>query len=121
MESGLTRSVTIIALTCLLVVGAATATILGRASVPDASPQAAVQAVQTFISNRAAKQDRLAVATLASFDPAPSQPSSEATNTDVTRSLRLAYAAQQTPADIAPPEITSPKAVTPAAMAQAPL
>jgi hypothetical protein len=120
----LTRSVTIIALTCLLVVGAATATILGRASVPDAGPQDAVRAVQAFISNKAAKQDKLAVATLASFNPAPSQPdatSPDATAPDVTRSLRLAYAAQQTPADIVPPQITSPQAVTPAAMPKAPL
>jgi hypothetical protein len=33
----------------------------------------------------------------------------------------MAYAAQQSPADIAPPQITSPQAVTPAAMPQAPL
>jgi hypothetical protein len=39
----------------------------------------------------------------------------------VTRSLRMAYAAQQSPADIAPPQITSPQAVTPAAMPKTPL
>ena len=123
----MTRAVTIIALTCFLVVGAAATSILGRASVPDASPQAAAQVSQNPVSNKEAKKDKLAVATLAlaSFDPAPS-PSDltapDATKPDVTRSLRMAYAAQQSPAaDIAPPQITSPQAVTPAAMPQAPL
>jgi hypothetical protein len=123
----LTRAVTIIALTCFLVVGAAATSILGRASVPDASPQAAAQVSQNPVSNKEAKKDKLAVATLAlaSFDPAPSQSDitpPDATKPDVTRSLRMAYAAQQSPAaDIAPPQITSPQAVTPAAMSQAPL
>lgn len=114
----MTRAVTIIALTCFLVIGAAATSFLGRASVPDASPQAAAQIVQAAVSNREAKKDRLAVATLAlaSLDPAPIQP-----DADVTRSLRMAFAAQQSPADIAPPQITSPQAVTPAAMPQAPL
>jgi hypothetical protein len=123
----LTRAVTIIALTCFLVVGAAATSILGRASVPDASPQAAAQVSQNPVSNKEAKKDKLAVATLAlaSFDPASSQSDitpPDATKPDVTRSLRMAYAAQQSPAaDIAPPQITSPQAVTPAAMPQAPL
>ena len=117
----MTRAVTIIALTCFLVVGAAAAAILGRASVPDPRPQTVAQVDQNPVSNREAKKDKLAVATLAlaSFDPAPSQPDVSAA--DVTRSLRMAYAAQQSPADIAPPQITSPQAVTPAAMPQAPL
>ena len=123
----MTRAVTIIALTCFLVVGAAATSILGRASVPDASPQAAAQVSQNPVSNKEAKKDKLAVATLAlaSFDPASSQSDitpPDATKPDVTRSLRMAYAAQQSPAaDIAPPQITSPQAVTPAAMPQAPL
>jgi hypothetical protein len=122
----LTRAVTIIALTCFLVVGAAATSILGRASVPDASPQAAAQVSQNPVSNKEAKKDKLAVATLAlaSFDPAPSQSDltpPDATKPDVTRSLRMAYAAQQSPADIAPPQITSPQAVTPAAMPKTPL
>jgi len=117
----LTRAITIIALTCFLVVGAAATSILGRASVPDARPQTVAQVNQNPVSNKEAKKDKLAVATLAlaSFDPAPSQP--EVAKADVTRSLRMAYAAQQSPADIAPPQITSPQAVTPAAMPQAPL
>jgi len=117
----LTRAVTIIALTCFLVVGAAATSILGRASVPDPRPQTVAQVDQNPVSNKEAKKDKLAVATLAlaSYDPAPSQP--DVSKADVTRSLRMAYAAQQSPADIAPPQITSPQAVTPAAMPQAPL
>jgi hypothetical protein len=118
----LTRAVTIIALTCFLVVGVAAISILGRASVPDARPQAVSQVTQNPVSNKEAKKDKLAVATLAlaSFDPPASQ--LDATKPDVTQSLRMAFAAQQSPADIAaPPQITSPQAVTPAAMPQAPL
>ena len=117
----MTRAVTIIALTCFLVVGAAATSILGRASVPDARPESVAQVSENPVSNKEAKKDKLAVATLAlaSFDPAPSQP--EVAKADVTRSLRMAYAAQQGPADIAPPQITSPQAVTPAAMPRTPL
>lgn len=116
----MTRAVTIIALTCFLIVGAAAAAILGRASVPDPGPQAVAQVDQTPVSNKEAKKDKLAVATLAlaSFEPPPSQPDVSAA--DVTRSLRMAYAAQQSPADEVPPQITSPQAVTPAAMPRAP-
>jgi hypothetical protein len=118
----LTRAVTIIALTCFLVVGAAAAAILGRASVPDPDPQAVAQVDQNPVSNKEAKKDKLAVATLAlaSFEPPPSRP--DIAKTDVTQSLRMAFAAQQGPtADIVPPQITSPQAVTPAAMPRAPL
>ena len=122
----MTRAVTIIALTCFLVVGAAAISILGRDSVPDATPQSALQIAQAPVSNKEAKKDKLAVATfaLASFDPAPSQAdvtSPDAANPDVTQSLRMAFAAQQSPAELAPPQITSPQAVTPAAMPKAPL
>jgi hypothetical protein len=121
MESCLTRAVTIIALTCLLVIGAAAAAILSGSSVPDAGPQAVSQAAQNPVTNREAKSDRLAIATLAlaSIDPAPAKPDTAAP--DATRSLRLAYAAQGAPADVAPPQITAPRAVTPAAMPPAPL
>src|ERR1700744_3139822 len=70
---------TILALTCLLVVGAAAASILGRASVPGAGP--ATEQVSAdegpVVSNKAGKTDKLAVVpeALASFEP----PSSAAT------------------------------------------
>jgi hypothetical protein len=98
---------TIIVLTCFLVVGAAAASILGRDSVPAAGSETATAAVAVAISNvpisnKAAKQDRLAVAALAraSFEPPqtaaiPSEP------------LRQAFAASPS-ADIEGLKITDP-------------
>ena len=60
----MTRAITIIALTCFLVVGAAATSILGRDSVPAAGPELASPVVQSPVSNREAKKDRLAVAAL---------------------------------------------------------
>ncbi len=118
----MTRAITIIALTCFLVVGVAATTILGRTSMPDARPQTVSQATDNPESNKAAKTDRLAVATLAlaSFEPAPLP--ADATTPDVTQSLRQAFAAQ-TPAaaEVAPPQIIAPRGVAPAAMPQTPL
>ena len=80
---------TIIALTCFLVVGAAAASILGRDSVPAAGPAMAMASAtvqgpvsnQVPISNKEGKGDRLAVAAVApaSFEPVqtgaiPSEP-----------------------------------------------
>ena len=67
----MTRAITIIALTCLLVAGAAATSILGRDSVPMARPEMAASAVKSPVSNKESKNDRLAVATLAlaSFEP----------------------------------------------------
>ena len=117
----MTRAITIIALTCFLVMGAAATSILGRASVPDPRPEAVAQATQNPVSNKEAKKDRLAVASfaLASLEPAPSQP--DAARADVTESLRQAFAAQTPPNDAGPPQITAPQAVTPAVMPPAPL
>jgi hypothetical protein len=120
----LTRAVTIIALTCFLVVGAAAVSILGRNSVPDATSSTVARVAENPVSNKQAKKDRLAVASyaLAAFDPAPSQ-------AEFNEPLRQAFAAQN-PADVAPritapqaigPQIVAPQAVTPAAMPQAPL
>ena len=118
----MTRAVTIIALTCFLVVGAAALSILGRDSVPDATSAMASQVAQNPVSNKQAKKDRLAVA-LASFEPAQSQ-------ADLGLPLRQALAAQS-PAVAAPQPITASQggvpqaiplqAVVPAAMPLAPL
>lgn len=70
----MTRAITIIALTCLLVVGAAAASILGRDSVPAAGQEMATASaiVQgSVVSNREGKSDRLVVAAVA---PASSEP-----------------------------------------------
>src|SRR6202034_2466417 len=107
---------TIIALTCFLVVGAAAASILGRDSVPAAGPAMVSAAVQDPVSNqgpvsnRAGKKDRLAVVTaaLASFEP----PSTDATPRDATSNepLRQAFA-PNAPADIEAPKTTDPAAM----------
>jgi hypothetical protein len=115
----LTRAITIIALTCFLVVGAAATSILGRNSLPAARPEMASLVTRNPVSNKEGKKDKLAVASLAlaSLEPAQSP-------ADLSQSLRQAFAAQmpgQLPAEIAPPQIAAPQAVTPAAMPQAPL
>jgi hypothetical protein len=105
---------TIIALTCLLVVGAAAASILGRASVPSAGPAMASAAVDGPVSNKASKKDKLAViiAAQASFEP-------PATDTIPATPLRQAFASS-TPGDIETPKATDPKAMDPLALPSAP-
>jgi hypothetical protein len=114
---------TIIALTCLLVVGAAAASILGRASVPAAGPamEQQVSAVaEAPVSNKESKRDKLAVVTaaLAAFEP----PSTDATAKDPAlkdlspkdlipgEPLRQAFAPSSTPAAIEAPKPADPKA-----------
>ena len=110
MGNGLTRIITIIAMTCLLVVGAAATSILSRDSVPAARSEMASPVVTNPVANRQSKQDRLAVAAraTASFEPpqataSPSEP------------LRQAFASS------APADIEMPKRAAPAAMPAAPL
>jgi hypothetical protein len=95
---------TIIALTCFLIVGAAATSILGRDSVPEARSVITAASVKGPVSNRESKNDRLAVATmaLAAFEPPQTAGLSEP--------LRQAYAAA-TPADIAMPKIAAPAAL----------
>jgi hypothetical protein len=60
----LSKAITIVALTCFLIIGAAAAAILGRDSVP-AAGAAMVEpsaAAPEFVSNKESKSDRLAVA-----------------------------------------------------------
>jgi hypothetical protein len=103
----LTRAVIIVALTCLLVVGAAATSILSRDSVPVARPEVASAAVQNPVSNKEAKKDRLAVATLAlaAFEP----PQTDAT---VSEPLRQAFASS-TPAEVEAPKIVAAPVATP--------
>jgi hypothetical protein len=98
---------TIIALTCFLIVGAAATSILGRDSVPEARSVITAASVKGPVSNRESKNDRLAVATfaLAAFEPPQTASLSEP--------LRQAYAAT-TPADVAMPRIAAPAAALPA-------
>jgi len=99
---------TIIALTCFLVVGAAATSILGRDSVPAARLEMASPLVKTPVSNKDSKKDRLAVAALAlaAFEP-PQQTAS------LSEPLRQAYASTA-PADIEAPRIAAPAAMPPA-------
>jgi len=106
----LTRAMTIIALTCFLVVGAAATSILGRDSVPEARLEMASPVVKTPASNKESKKDRLAVAALALAAFEPSQPTAS-----LSEPLRQAYASA------APGDIEAPKIAAPAAMAPAPL
>ena len=97
---------TIVVLTCFLVVGAAAASILGRDSVPAAGSEMVTASVAVPISNKAGKRDRLAVATvaLASFEPPQ-------TDAILSEPLRQAVAAAP-PADIeAPTKLTDPVAM----------
>lgn len=90
-------------MTCFLIVGAAATSILGRDSVPGARLEmAAASVVQSPVSNKQGKQDRLAVAAtvaLASFEPPQAAVSSEP--------LRQAFASSA-PSDMVPPQIAAP-------------
>ena len=107
METFLTKTMIIVALICFLVVGAAATAILGRDSVPAASPQlaaASAAVVQAPVSNKENKKDRLAVVSyaLAAYEPPQ-------TTAALSEPLRQAYAST------APADIGLPKEVAPAA------
>jgi hypothetical protein len=113
MESSLSKVVTIIALTCFLVIGAAAAAILGRDSVPAAGVAASAPlAFAQVVSNREGKADRLAIAAVAP-DPVPSAP----TGAIPAEPLRQALAA--TPSVEVEASGEASKAVDPAPAAQA--
>ncbi|MBX9648858.1 MAG: hypothetical protein K2X57_17585 [Xanthobacteraceae bacterium] len=112
----MTRAMTIVALTCFLVVGAAATSILGRDSVPLARFElaaASTSSIQSPVSNREGKKDKLAVVSqaLAAFDPRtfdvkPSEPVQ--IDPALNESLRRAYASTS-PADLGmPQQVTSP-------------
>lgn len=107
----MSKAITILVLTCFLVLGAATTAILGRDSVPDAGPAMAaeVTAPKPVAANRAAKADRLAVPTLALASAALEPVESPA----LTEPLRQAFAAA-TPNDVPMPASPALKAAPPA-------
>jgi len=104
----LKRVITIVALTCFLVVGATAASILSRDSVPTVGSEPASPVVQAAVSNKADKKDRLAVVAfaLASYEPPQAAVSTEP--------LRQAFASNP-PADTEAPKIEAPKIEAPAA------
>jgi hypothetical protein len=117
METFLTRAMTIVALTCFLVVGAAATSIFGRDSVPLARFElASASPDQAPVANRESKKDKLAVVSqaLAAFDPKASEPVQ--TDPALSESLRRAFASTS-PADMGMPQAIAPSpAPAPAAM-----
>jgi hypothetical protein len=105
METLLTRAIMIVALTCVLVVGAAAAAILGRDSLPSARfdtrfDVAAAPAARAPVSNKEGKKDKLAVTmALAAFEP-PQQ------TVTLSEPLRQAFASTA-PSDIGAPNIAA--------------
>ncbi|MGY2901488.1 hypothetical protein [Bradyrhizobium sp. URHC0002] len=115
----MTKTMTIVALICFLVVGAAATAILGRDSIPAALPQLAFAsvasvetpaAVQAPVSNKENKKDRLAVVSyaLAAYE-------SPQTTAALSEPLRQAYASTA-PADIGLPKEVAPAAAPAAAL-----
>ncbi len=106
----MSRAITLIVLTCFLVLGAATTAILGRDSVPSVSAEMITRTLpKPLAANRAAKADRL-VPTLAlasaAIDPVQ-VPADRLSQTPVlTEPLRQAFAAA-TPADFPMPKSAS--------------
>jgi hypothetical protein len=86
----LTKAIVIVAMTCLLIAGAAATSLLGRDHLSAATAEVAPPVLQTPVSNKEAKNDRLAVGSvvLASAD-------AEAT-LNPTESLRQAFASSAT-------------------------
>ncbi len=108
-ETGLTRAITLIALICFLVVGAAATSILGNDGAWVARPEMASPDVQGPVANRESKKDRLAVATatLASYQ-------SPQTVAALSEPLRQAFASAD-PVDIEMPKMIAAPASVPAA------
>jgi hypothetical protein len=101
MENCLTKAITIVALACLLVVGAAATAILGRDNVPAARYElASAPEFNGPVSNKESKRDRLVVVALAAFEPPQAEPV-------LTEPLRQAYASTA-PADLGIPKVTPP-------------
>ena len=106
----MTKAITLIALTCLLVVGAAASSILGRDSVPAARADMASVIAKSPVANRESKQDKLAVTrlALASFEPAQtaslSEPLRQAYASAAPADIEMPRVSAETPAQIAPPK-----------------
>jgi hypothetical protein len=107
----LSKAITIVVLTCFLVLGAATTAILGRDSVPSVSEEmiSQVPAAKPLATNRAAKADRL-VPTLAlasaAIEPVQVPADRLAQAPVLAEPLRQAFAAA-TPSDFPMPKAAS--------------
>jgi hypothetical protein len=114
-EPGLTKAITIIALTCFLVAGAAVTSVLSRTGMEASVAAMPATVVKSPVANREAKQDRLSVVRYALAAVEPSQTLSEP--------IRQAYASSSS-ADVeaakavaALPKIAPQPAAAPAASA----
>src|SRR3984893_15623749 len=92
----------------MLVAGAAAASLLGSDSLPAARAEMASSLVGGPVSNKQAKNDRLAVATVALASSEPAQ------TAVLTEPLRQAFASS-TPADIEASKVAAPVATAPVA------
>jgi hypothetical protein len=110
---GLTKAITLIALTCFLVAGAAVTSILARTGMEASVAAMPAPVAKSPVANREAKQDRLSVVRYALASADPSQTLSEP--------IRQAYASSS-PADVEAAKAVAalPKAV-PQTAAVAPL
>jgi hypothetical protein len=102
----LTRGITISALCCVLVAGAAGASILSRNSIPDVGPQHAVAAItEKVVTNREDKADKLKVVGLvmASLEPPPATASPPA-STEPSQQAAASPPAAQLPSEEHAPE-----------------
>jgi hypothetical protein len=94
----LTKAITILALTCFIVAGAAVTSILARGGVPDAGADLTAAVVEgPVVANRQSKQDKLTVARVASTEPQQAA--------DISEPLRQAFAY------VSPAEVEAAKAV----------
>lgn len=113
-EGRLSKAITIVVLTCFLVLGAATTAILGRDSVPSVSAEMIAQTPppKPLAANRAAKADRL-VPTLAlasaAYEPVQVAADKLSQAPVLTEPLRQAFAAA-TPADFPMPKASTHEA-----------
>ncbi|MBR0830800.1 hypothetical protein JQ596_35380 [Bradyrhizobium manausense] len=111
----MSKAITIVVLTCILVLGAVATAILGRDSVPAVTAEmvAAQPAPKPLVTNRAAKADRLNIPTLALASAAIEPVQVPA----LTEPLRQAFAAA-TPSDFPMPKASASEA--PAQASEAP-
>jgi hypothetical protein len=114
-EPGLTKAITIIALTCFLVAGAAVTSILSRTSMEASVAAMPAPVVKSPVANRETKQDRLSVVRYALAAVEPSQ--------TLSAPIRQAYASSSS-ADVeaakavaALPKLAPQPATAPAASA----
>lgn len=114
----MSKAVTIIALTCFLVVGAAVTGILSQASMI-APPAGPAPVVKSPVANREAKQDRLSIMTLAQASiEQPRNPTTSPTTSltaSATDVLRQAYAATSAADVEAAKAVAALQKMTPAA------